>query len=273
MSKYIHGTSPEEQKRLTLLNTVLLNEACLKELSLSGGEKILDVGSGLGQFSRSMGRSAGTTVLGIERSDEQIVEALRQAEKDHEGKLVEFRKGDARQLPLTNEEWGTFDVAITRFVLEHVPDPLNVVKEMVRSVKPGGRIVLADDDHDILRVYPDIPGFADLWKAYMQTYSALGNDPDVGRKLVSLLHDAGAAPVRNTWIFFGSCSGEKRFDIYVDNLIGVVAGARKEIVTRRLFGEKEFDRIIESFGSWRLRPDATLWYAVSWAEGRKTFHI
>lgn len=273
MSKYIHGTSPGEQERLTLLNTVLLNEACLKELSLSGGEKILDVGSGLGQFSRAMARTAGTTVLGIERSDEQTSEALRQARANGEEKLVEFRHGDARQLPLTNEEWGTFDVAFTRFVLEHVPDPLNVVKEMARAVRPGGRIVLADDDHDILRLYPDIPDFADLWKAYMQTYSALGNDPDVGRKLVSLLHEAGAAPVRNTWVFFGSCSGEKHFDIYVDKLIGVIAGAKGEIVRSQLFEAATFDRIIESFRSWRLRPDATLWYAVSWAEGRKIFHI
>jgi hypothetical protein len=46
MSHYVHGTDSEEQKRLTLLNTVLLNEACLKELALRGGEKILDVGSG-----------------------------------------------------------------------------------------------------------------------------------------------------------------------------------------------------------------------------------
>lgn len=255
------------------MNTVLLNDACLKELALSGGERILDVGSGLGQFSRAIARVAGKTVLGIERSDDQIAEALRQAKTDGEEKLVEFRRGDARKLPLHDEEWGTFDAAVTRFVLEHVPDPLNVVKEMVRAVRPGGRVVLADDDHDILRLYPDIPGFADLWNAYMMAYSALGNDPGVGRKLVSLLHDAGAVPVRNTWIFFGSCSGEKRFDIYVDNLIGVIAGAREEIVRQKLFDENGFDGVIASFQSWREQPDATLWYAVSWAEGQKAFHI
>ncbi len=267
MSQYIHGTSSEEQQRLTLLNTALLNEACLKELMLSGGEKILDVGSGLGQFSRAMARQSKMPVLGIERSREQIDEAMRQAKEDHEEAMVEFREGDARKLPLHDGEWKTFDIAYTRFVLEHVPDPLNVVKQMVKAVRKGGRVVLADDDHDVLRLYPEILGFVDLWSAYMRTYSKLGNDPIVGRKLVSLLHEAGAAPVRNTWIFFGTNPGDKRFDIYIDNLIGVIDGAKDEIVRQKLFYEKEFDKVIASFESWRKLPDATLWYAVSWAEG------
>jgi len=269
MSKYIHGTNPEEQQRLTLLNTVLLNEACLKELSLSGGEKILDVGSGLGQFSRAMARKTGKKVVGIERSGEQINEAMRQAKIDHEEEIVEFHEGDARNLPLRDDEWGTFDVAFTRFVLEHVPDPLNVVKQMVKAVRNGGRVVLADDDHDVLRFNPEVHGFAGLWSSYMQTYSKLGNDPIIGRKLVSLLHEAGAAPLRNTWIFFGSNPGDKHFDFYIDNLIRVVDGAKGEIIRQKLFDEKKFDEIISSFQSWRRLPDATLWYAVSWAEGRR----
>ena len=37
-------------------------------------------------------------------------------------------------------------------------DPLAVVRQMVRAVKPGGRVVLADDDHDLLRLWPEPPG-------------------------------------------------------------------------------------------------------------------
>jgi ubiquinone/menaquinone biosynthesis C-methylase UbiE len=269
MSHYIHGTNSAEQQRLTLLNTILLNQACLEELSLQGGEKIIDVGSGLGQFSRDMAKKAGTVVLGIERSDEQINEALQQASKSAEDKLIEFRQGDARQLPLQEQEWGTFDIAFTRFLLEHVPDPLNVVKQMVLAVKKGGRIVLADDDHEILRVHPVIPGLTTLWKAYMRTYINSGNDPVIGKKLVTLLYQAGAAPIRNSWIFFGSCSGEEHFNIYVDNLIGVLAGAKDQIIKQKLFEPDKYARIITLIQNWRRKPDASLWYAVSWAEGLK----
>lgn len=79
-SHYLHGTHPEEQRRLSLLND-LLNERALRELGPLGGERMLDVGSGLGQFSRAMARAVGPEglVVGIERSAEQIAAALRSA--------------------------------------------------------------------------------------------------------------------------------------------------------------------------------------------------
>ena len=94
---------------------------------------------------------------------------------------------------------------------------------MVRAVRPGGRIILEDDDHEVLRLWPEPPGFAPLWQAYMRTYDRHGNDPIVGRRLVEWLHQARRAPRRNTWIFFGSCAGHADFPAFVTNLAGVVA--------------------------------------------------
>ncbi len=267
-SQYLHGTSPEEQQRLSLLND-LLNQGSLQELRLQGGERILDIGSGLGQLARAMARQAGTRgkVVAIERSAEQIAEAKRQALEAGEDALLDLRQGEVLNLPLRDEEWGSFDIAHARFLLEHVPDPHAVVRNMVRAVRVGGRIVLEDDDHDILRLWPEPPGFSPLWEAYMRTFDRLGNDPYVGRRLVELLHDAGAQPLRNTWIFFGGCSGNPSFSAYVENFIGVVVGAREKIVAVGLYDRSFFDEAIDAIRKWQSRPEAVIWYAIAWAEG------
>jgi SAM-dependent methyltransferase len=267
-SEYIHGTAPQEQVRLSVLND-LLNVGSLRELSLKAGERVLDVGSGIGQLSRAMARTTGVPVVAVERSAEQIAEAERQAAHAGEAALVEFRQGDASEPPLREGEWGTFDVAHTRFLLEHVSDPLPVVKAMVRAVRLGGRIVLEDDDHDLLRLWPEPPGFVRLWHAYQRSYEHLGNDPIIGRRLVALLVEGGAAPLRNTFIFFGSCAGEPHFANYVDNLIGVITSARSTVVGAGALDSVAFDSAIENLREWSRDGAATLWYAVSWAEGRR----
>ena len=205
--------------------------------------------------------------LGIEWSPEQIEEALRQARGARERSRVEFRRGDVQDPPIAPGEWGRFDLAHARFILEHVPDPLAVVKHMVRAVKPGGRIVLVDDDHEILRLWPDPPGFADVWRAYMRTYDRLGNDPFIGRRLVELLHRAGAQPRRNTLVFFGACSGHADFEPLVANVVTILEGARPAIVPAGLFDGAMYDETVNALRAWGRRPDAAIWFAMSWAEG------
>ena len=118
---------------------------------------------------------------------EQIAEAKRQAAGDGEEGLIEIRQGLATDLPLRDDEWGSFDVAHARFLLEHVADPEAVVRQMLRAVRPGGRVILEDDDHDVLRLWPAVAAFDELWQGYVESYSALGFDPYIGRRLVGLL--------------------------------------------------------------------------------------
>lgn len=269
-SGYIHGTSPEEQRRLSLMNDVLLNSAELREMNLREDEAIIDIGAGLGQFTRAMARAVPRgRVVGIERDEQQLAGAKRLAGDDGEAGLVEFRHGDVVALDLPVDERGRYDVAHARFVLEHVSDPLRVVRNMVAAVRPGGRIILADDDHDVLRLWPEPPGVSELWRAYMRTYDRNGNDPFIGRRLVSLLHAAGASPVRNTWIFFGACAGMEVFDVLAANMLGVITTARERIVGGDLLDGSAFEEAVRNYQTWARRPDAALWFSMCWAEGRK----
>ncbi len=266
---YIHGSDPAEQSRLSLLNS-LLNESSLGALRPRRGERVLDVGSGLGQLSRAIARVVGAgRVVGVERDPDQLAEAERQAAEDGEGDLIDFRQGAAADLPLTEDEWGTFDVAHARFLLEHVPEPERVVEAMTRALRPGGRIVLEDDDHDLLRLWPEVPDFGRLWNAYLRTYDRLGNDPYVGRRLISMIRAAGARPVRNDLLFFGSCAGNPSFQAFVENFAGLIEGAPEKIVENSTLGRSELEATIAAFRAWGSRDDAAMWYATCWAEGRK----
>lgn len=269
---YIHGTDPDEQYRLSKLNE-LINAESLPMLDLRPGARVLEVGAGLCQFARAMAKAApGSRVLAIERSREQIAEAERLAMHDGDAAMlndgvVVIREGDALSMPLMPGETGHFDVAHARFLLEHVRDPFAVVKQMVDAVKPGGRVVLEDDDHEVLRLWPEPPGFSELWRAYMRTYDRLGNDPIVGRRLVELLHRAGAKPSRARWLWFGGCAGDGRLGPLVANAAAILRGAQRSIVDQGLMPASSAERAIGELELWGRRPDAVMWFAIAWAEG------
>jgi SAM-dependent methyltransferase len=266
MTEYIHGTDAPEQKRLSLLNE-LLNAPWLEAMAVRPGERFLDVGSGLGQLTRAIARRAGAPVVGIERSEEQRGEAAHLAAADGETSLVEWRPGDALDLPLRADEWGRFDAAHARFVLEHVREPQHVVGQMVRAVRPGGRVLLLDDDHDVLRLHPEPPGFGPLWQAYMRSYDRLGCDPYIGRRLVALLHAAGARPARAGALFYGGAAGTRELDFAIDNILDIMRGARGAMVAAGLIGEAELDAALDALRTWQRRPDVACWYRLCWAEG------
>ena len=267
-SQYIHGSTPDEQARLSLLNEIL-NQSCLRELNPQSGERVLDVGSGLGQFTCLIANAVGPEgyVIGVERDLSQITQARRIAEGLPDSRVVEFRKGDALKLPLHESEWGTFDLAHARFLLEHIPSPALVVAQMIRSVRPGGRVFISDDDHENFRPWPEPPGFPALWQAYIRSYDRFGNDPYIGRRLVALLQERGLTSIRNNCVFFGGCAGNEGFEAIADNLIGVLEGAKEVLLSNDLLDLESFCAGIDGLHRWKSHPSAALWYTVCCAQG------
>lgn len=267
-SAYVHGYSPAEQQRLTRLQG-LLNDAQLAAMDLSGVRSIVDFGAGLGQMTRALARRVGrgARVVGVERDARQIAEAERQAAADGEAGLVELRQGAVDAPPLAEDEVGTFDLAHGRFILEHVRNPLDVAKHMVESVRPGGRIVLVDDDHELLRFEPEVPQLADLWRRFWVDFESHGLDPLIGRRLPRLLVDAGARVTRSTTFFFGATQGAPTFDTIVDNFLEVMGASREDMVARGVVTGAAWDAAETAAAAWRTVPGASIWYSIPLVEG------
>lgn len=106
------------------------------------GEDVLDVGCGAGMDSLIAAQMVGPTgsVTGIDMTSEMIAKARRSvAEAGLD--TVTIVEGSAERLPFPD---ASFDVVISNGVIDLIPDKDAVFSEIVRVLRPGGRIQLAD---------------------------------------------------------------------------------------------------------------------------------
>lgn len=101
-------------------------------LSLPPNLSWLDIGCGSGALCQSILQAAAPgEVMGVDQSEDYIAYTRQNTRNGRVG----FKVGDAQALPV---EINTYDVAVSGFVLNFIPQPDLAVKEMARVVKPGG---------------------------------------------------------------------------------------------------------------------------------------
>ncbi len=107
------------------------------------GARWLEVACGPSMVGRALAPRVGS-LHGVDLTPAMIERAREEAAREGLAN-AEFSLGDATALEF---EDGSFDGAITRFSLHHIPVPQRVVEEMVRLVRPGGLVVVADHARD-----------------------------------------------------------------------------------------------------------------------------
>lgn len=104
------------------------------------GERVLDVACGTGEITLGVAaRVAPGEAVGVDLSG-RMIDAARLAARQRNVANVRFERMDAEQLDLAA---GTFDVALCALGLMYVPHPQRAAREMRRTLRPGGRMVLA----------------------------------------------------------------------------------------------------------------------------------
>src|SRR4051794_336884 len=163
------------------------------QLALAHGERLLDVGSGLGEAALALGEDLGENgeIVGVDAS-----EAMLQVARSNAGAApcrVRFTVGDACSL---DEPDASFDAARSERTLQWLPDPAIAVAEMVRVVRPGGRISLIDTDWSTFTIEVGDDALAALVRDAMRTERHRASN--VGRRLHELVAAAGCATLART---------------------------------------------------------------------------
>jgi ubiquinone/menaquinone biosynthesis C-methylase UbiE len=127
----------ETFNRAAVANAPGLLQALIDLAAPAAAERWLEAACGPGIIARALAPHV-ATVLGVDATPAMVELARREAAGM--GNL-EFETGDATALALPDD---SFDGAVARFALHHIPAPLRAVCELARVVRPGGKVILAD---------------------------------------------------------------------------------------------------------------------------------
>ncbi len=115
-------------------------EALVKELGITNGMPVLDLGSGDGTTALPAAR-LGAEVLAVDIASYLVAAGNQRAAAEGLANL-RFQEGDASDLYCLEDE--SFDLVVSIFGAMFAPKPVDVAKEMVRVTRPGGRIVMGN---------------------------------------------------------------------------------------------------------------------------------
>lgn len=115
----------------------------LKFANLAKNLRIMDVGTGTGRLALLLAEDGASEVVGVDISPAmlEMAEYLRLSSASAAANRVSFRLAAAQQMPFRGE---SFDAIVCRLVLNHTHKPEQILQELVRLLKPGGILILAE---------------------------------------------------------------------------------------------------------------------------------
>jgi ubiquinone/menaquinone biosynthesis C-methylase UbiE len=190
MSSYIHGTTDEKETARLEKQAQFAAPFILQDFVAYPGERVLDLATGVGAMAgQLLQRFPGIRLVGVDLRRTQLLMAT----KNHPGPA--WVNADGSALPFAD---GAFDRVHCSWLLEHVPEPVKILAEVRRVLRPGGSCQFIEVENSTFRTVPEDPEVLEVMDALNRAQQAGGGDPFVGRHLGEYLAAAGFEQVKLT---------------------------------------------------------------------------
>lgn len=189
--RYVLATGEDAEFRLGVVNRVhgADTERFLTRSGLREGMRVADIGCGVGTVSRLLAGMVGESgnVSAIDISAEQVAKAQARTSEQGIGNIT-YHTANAYETGLPSSD---YDLVFSRFVLMHLKEPLAALQEMYRLLRPNGILAVEDGDFDSTYCYPNHPAYQRCFTLYRSIGERTGADFLIGRKLYTLVRQAG----------------------------------------------------------------------------------
>ena len=229
-------------QRIYLTGDVTAQRAeTIRQLNLSAGESVLDIGCGPGYLCESMAQIVGPdgAVVGIDVSTDLIAVCNRQKASA----WISYAIGNATEL---GQPDASFDVVVCTQVAEYVPNVHRLLIEAFRVLKPGGRTIFVATDWDAVVWHSENP---ERMASVMRSWEAHCAHPHLPRSMACKLVNAGfrlegasVFPILN--LQYDDDSYSKGLAKGIRDFVG----RRKDVSADNLLNEwhSEFERLSEA---------------------------
>jgi len=174
---------------------LLDRQEILRKLDIQPGDHVLDLGCGPGLWTQLLADAVGPSgrIVGVDFDRDLLAHAGRITGQSHPDHDISFQKMDFADVGSLGE---TFDAVFFSNCFCYLPDPSNVVEDMMRIARPGGRIIGRNWDGEPFLLYPMDVGLLSLVQHNLvQAMDSRGDgayfDHYFGRKMPGLFRSQG----------------------------------------------------------------------------------
>ena len=241
-------------------------ERPFREAGIGPGQRVLDLGSGVGDVSMLLARIVGSSgeVVGIERDACSIARANASAAESGL-RNISFMQADVNQIVSERP----FDAAAGRFILMFLPDPASVLRSLTQLVRPGGIVAFQECSWaPFLAFAARFPIRSKVLAAIHETFLRAGVNPEMGIALYQIFQQVGLpAPAMHMETLLGSDANLTSLicDLLISmrplieqHKVSLEAMGNLETVSDRIQDELVASNTVASFvplvGAWARKP-------------------